>query len=84
MASCKQYLEKEEMKMSVANIQPRPNRWLTEKQVEALTGISRSTLQKQRMQRKGFPYVKVGARLVRYSEDEVVNYMQSRQIAPVN
>lgn len=68
--------------MSVANVQPRPNRWLTEKQVEALTGISRSTLQKQRFKGTGFPYVKVGARLVRYSEAEVVNYMQSRQIDP--
>ena len=68
--------------MSVANVQLRPNQWLTEKQVEALTGISRSTLQKQRFKGTGFPYVKIGARLVRYSEAEVVNYMQSRQIAP--
>ena len=68
--------------MSVANVKLRLNQWLTEKQVEALTGISRSTLQKQRFKGTGFPYVKIGARLVRYSEAEVVNYMQSRQIAP--
>ncbi|MBB5142302.1 putative DNA-binding transcriptional regulator AlpA [Desulfovibrio intestinalis] len=70
--------------MSVANIQPSPNRWLTEKQVEERTGISRSTLQKQRFNRTGLPYVKVGARLVRYSEAEIVKYMLARQIDPIN
>ncbi len=63
-----------------ADSQTTQPRWLTEKQVAKLTGISCSSLQKQRFKGTGFPYVKVGARLVRYSEVEVVKYMQAHQI----
>jgi len=62
------------------DIQINQTRWLTEKQVAALTGISCSLLQKQRFNGTGFPYAKVGARLVRYSEAEVAKYMQDHQI----
>ena len=62
------------------DIQINQTRWLTEKQVAALTGISCSLLQKQRFKGTGFPYVKVGTRLVRYSEVEVAKYMQDHQI----
>ena len=63
-----------------ANIHTTQLRWLTEKQVAALTGIRCSSLQKQRFKGTGFPYVKVGPRIVRYSEAEVVKYMQAHQI----
>lgn len=63
-----------------AEVQADQVRWLTEKQVAALTGISCSSLQKQRFKGTGFPYVKVGPRIVRYSEAEVVKFMLAHQI----
>ena len=53
--------------------------WLNEKQVAELTGISRSTLQKNRFYQKGIPYAKIGAS-VRYALTEVQKYMESCQI----
>ena len=70
--------------MSMTNVQPCLNRWLTEKEVASITGISCSSLQKHRFKGTGFPYVKIGARLVRYSEAEIVSYMQARQIDTAN
>lgn len=55
-------------------------RWLTEQEVSRLTGISVSTLQKQRFRGKGIPYSKVGAKSVRYSFQDVVAYMDSQKI----
>ena len=72
------------MSMKNVHVQPNLNRWLTEKQVAAITGISCSSLQKHRFKGTGFPYVKIGARLVRYSEAEIVSYMQARQIDTEN
>lgn len=53
--------------------------WLTEKQVAELTGISRSTLQKNRFYHKGIPYSKIGSS-IRYALAEVQKYMVSRQV----
>lgn len=55
-------------------------RWLTEREVSKLTGISASTLQKQRFRGKGIPYSKVGAKSVRYSFQDVVAYMDTQKI----
>ncbi len=44
--------------------------WLTEKEAAAMTGLSVSTLQKQRFYHRGIPYSKVG-RSVRYSVHDV-------------
>lgn len=57
-----------------------PIRWLTEREVSKLTGISASTLQKQRFHGKGIPYSKVGTKSVRYSFQDVVDYMDSQKI----
>ena len=54
-------------------------RWLTEKETAQLTGISVSSLQKQRFCRKGIPYAKVG-RSVRYAVRDVQDYMQAHTI----
>jgi len=67
-----------------ANTDTYQNRWLTEKQVAALTGISCSSLQKQRHKGIGFPYVKFGLRLVRYSEVEVHKHMCAHQVSTDN
>jgi len=56
-----------------------PDRWLTEKQVASLTGLSVHTLRRHRQRRCGIPYAKLG-RSVRYSEVAVLTHMASRQV----
>lgn len=55
-------------------------RWLTEKAVSELTGISVSTLQKNRFHRKGIVFSKIGKRSVRYSIQDVQDFMQACRI----
>lgn len=55
------------------------NTWLSEKEVAQLTGISVSTLQKNRFYRRGIPYSKVG-RLVRYALKDVEAYLSAHQV----
>lgn len=57
--------------------------FLTEKQVSELTGIPVPTLQNQRYYSTGLPYIKVG-RLVRYSLEEVREYMKKATVHPLN
>lgn len=56
------------------------DRWLTEKEVAKLTGISVSSLQKARHHRRGMPYCKVGRNSVRYSIQDVQEFMQACRI----
>lgn len=56
-------------------------RWLNEKQVAELTGISLSTLRKHRFFSEGLPYYKVG-RSVRYKHSDVISFMEARRIEP--
>ena len=53
--------------------------YFTEKEVSLFTGRALSTLRNERFHRKGIPYVKVG-RSVRYSREEVKNFMEARRI----
>lgn len=55
--------------------------WLSEKEVSAMTGISRSTLQKHRFKGIGIPYSKIGS-LVRYALGDVVAFMDQRRVNP--
>ena len=54
-------------------------KYLTEKEVAEITGISLSTLRNERSLGQGMPYVKLG-RSVRYSLSDVIDYMESRKI----
>lgn len=56
-------------------------RYLTEKEVAEMTGLSLSNLRNARFQGRGLPYVKVG-RSVRYSLTDVIDYMESRKVVP--
>ena len=58
-------------------------KYINEKQVSALTGISVATLQNHRFYRVGLPYIKLD-RSVRYSLEEVHRYMQAHAINPDN
>ncbi len=55
-------------------------KFLTEYDVETLTGIKKSTLQNHRSQGKGIPYSKIGS-MVRYNLDDVVYFMDSHRMA---
>ena len=55
------------------------SQYLTELEVAELTKMSLSTLRNNRFQGKGIPYLKIG-RSVRYSEADVINYMESHRI----
>lgn len=55
------------------------NIYLNEKQVKEITGRALSSLRNDRFNRRGIPYVKVG-RSIRYSEQDVVSYMEERKI----
>ena len=57
-------------------------RYLTEKEVATMTGLSLSTLRNTRFQGRGLPYVKIG-RSVRYSLQDVIHYMETRKVLPI-
>ena len=55
------------------------NSYIDEKQVAEITGLSVHTLRRDRHMRQGMPYYKIG-RVVRYSIQDIVEYMESRRI----
>ena len=57
----------------------RDERWLDEKRVSEMIGLSLSTLRKQRFSSVGIPYYKLG-RAVRYKLADVISYMESKKI----
>jgi hypothetical protein len=58
-------------------------KYLGENQVSEITGRALQTLRNDRFSGKGLPYVKFG-RSVRYSLDDVVQFMEARKVIPVN
>jgi len=55
--------------------------FLNEKEVAAVTGRAVSTLRNERHLRRGFPYLKVGRRSVRYKLTDILTSMESRRIS---
>ena len=58
----------------------RYQKWISEKEVEAMTGRKLQTLRNDRFHGRGFPYVKNG-KSVRYLVDDVVAFMEARRIS---
>ena len=54
-------------------------KYLTEKQVAEITSRALSTMRNDRFLNRGIPYIKIG-KSVRYSLQDVINYMESRKI----
>jgi hypothetical protein len=54
-------------------------KYLTDRQVEELTGIKRQTLANQRFRRVGIPYSKVGG-CVRYALKDILAHMEAHRI----
>ena len=58
------------------------NKLVTERVVSDLTGIALSTLRNARHAGYGMPYHKLMNRAVRYSLEDVENYVKGRRIDP--
>jgi len=60
------------------------HQYLNEKEVAKITRLSLATLRNDRFLSRGIPYVKIG-RSVRYSLEDVIQYMESHKIktAPI-
>lgn len=56
-------------------------RYLNEYEVAELTGLAVSTLRNDRHLRRGFPYLKIGKRSIRYLTNDVVARMEHRRIS---
>jgi len=56
-------------------------RYIDEKHVSQITGRALQSLRNDRFQGKGIPYVKLN-RSVRYSVEDVIQYMESRKVTP--
>lgn len=55
--------------------------FLNEKETSELTGKALSTLRNDRHLRRGIPYLKVGARDIRYQTQDVLTYMTACRIS---
>jgi predicted DNA-binding transcriptional regulator AlpA len=55
-------------------------RWIDEKRAAQIMGLARQTLANARFRGAGCPYSKIG-RAVRYSERDVIAFMESRKIS---
>ncbi|MEW6586252.1 MAG: DNA-binding protein [Nitrospirota bacterium] len=54
--------------------------FLNEVEVAVITGRAVSTLRNERHLRRGFPYLKVGRRSIRYKLEDVLSFMEGRRI----
>ena len=54
--------------------------YLTEIEVEHVTGRSRFTLRNERFLRRGIPYLKISTRSVRYKTEDVIAFMERRRV----
>lgn len=59
-------------------------RYLNEKQVAELTGLSLSKIRVDRHKGKGIPYVRISSRCVRYRESDVHEFMNKHLIQTEN
>lgn len=58
------------------------NTYLTEKQVAEKTGFAVQTLRNMRHERRGFPYIKISPRAVRYDPSDIEEYLERKKIVP--
>jgi hypothetical protein len=55
--------------------------YLNEFEVAAITGRAVSTLRNERHLRRGFPYLKIGKRSIRYKTSDIIATMEARRIS---
>jgi len=54
-------------------------KYISEKEVSAMTGRGLQTLRDDRYKGKGFPYIKYG-KAIKYDQDEVIAIMEAHKI----
>jgi len=55
--------------------------YLNEFEAAAITGRAVSTLRNERHLRRGFPYLKIGKRSIRYKTADIIATMEARRIS---
>ena len=55
--------------------------YLTEKEVAELTGRALSSLRNDRFLRRGWPYLKIGKRAIRYRSQDIIQEMEKTRIS---
>jgi len=65
--------------MDVSELLKKP--FLREEEVAAVTGFAVSTLRNERFLRRGFPYLKIGKRSVRYKTADILAGMEANRIS---
>ena len=74
----KKVIEKKDTPANIGDLLKKP--YLNEFEVAALTGRAISTLRNERHLRRGFPYLKVGKRSIRYKTADTIATMEARRI----
>ena len=54
-------------------------KYISEKEVSAMTGRALQTLRNDRFEGKGFPYIKYG-KAIKYDQDEVIAIMEAHKV----
>jgi hypothetical protein len=67
------------MKEESAGEDLRGTRYITEREVSVLAGLSTKTLQNWRLRRQGIPFVKLGS-AVRYSVADVLKFIEGHKV----
>jgi hypothetical protein len=70
--------KKKDTPINVSEILKKP--YLNEFEVAAITGRAVSTLRNERFLRRGFPYLRIGKRSIRYKTPDIITAMESRRI----
>lgn len=65
--------------INIAELLKKP--YLTEVETSALTERAVSTLRNERFLRRGFPYLKIGKRSIRYKTADIVAAMEGQRIS---
>jgi len=55
--------------------------YLNEKEAAEITGRAVSTLRNERHLRRGFPYLKIGSRSIRYKTADILEAMEMQRIS---
>ena len=55
--------------------------YLNETEAAAITGRAVSTLRNERFLRRGFPYLKIGKRSIRYKTADIIATMEGQRIS---
>lgn len=72
-------MAKEKIVENIGELIKKP--YLNEMEVAAVTGLAVSTLRNERHLRRGFPYLKIGQRSIRYLTADIVAAMEGQRIS---